>query len=249
MAKKSKTMDDYFYHLFIHMNDVDRFVIFSGLTLKQFIGAAQPMKYILLLNRNYEDGLFNMHTQLDYIPNDEIHNFLKKMDDAKQDLCWVDFGDEKQINQLTPMEQAELLYLGHKKEPVTTPFSAKLQNRYAYCFSADDKTTKIYFRYLEDFETLISSIINNMIKENGGIGGFWRRKSKETIPKMNIDMLKAYSNYFKEGALISLYKLEKPDNHFGVEIRTLSDYDYPDEIWNDLKIILKQDYDELIILK
>ena len=42
--------------------------------------------------------------------------------------------------------------------------------------------------------------------------------------------------------------MEKPENHFGVEIRTLSDYDYPDEVWNDLKIILKQEHDELIKL-
>ena len=68
MAKKYKTVDDYFYHLFIHMNDVDRFVIFSGLTLKQFIGSVDSIKNILLLKHNYEDGLFNMHTQLDYIP-------------------------------------------------------------------------------------------------------------------------------------------------------------------------------------
>ena len=32
-----------------------------------------------------------------------------------QDLCWIDFADEKYVNQLTPLEQAELLYLGIKK--------------------------------------------------------------------------------------------------------------------------------------
>lgn len=249
MAKKHKTVDDYFYHLFIHMNDVDRFVIFSGLSLKQFIGAIDSIKNILLLKHNYEDGLFNMHTQLDYIPSDEIKNFVKKVDDTNQDLCWVDFADERHVNQLTPIEQAELLYLAHKKEPVSTPFFVNLQNRYVYCSSAADQTTKIYFRYLEDFETLISTLINNIIKENGGNGGFWRRKSKETIPTIDVSLLKAYRNYFKEGALISLYKVDKPDNHFGLEIRTLSDYDYPDEVWNDLKMILKQEHDEFIKLK
>lgn len=248
MAKKHKTIDDYLYHLYIHMNDVDRFVIFSGLTLKQFIGSVNSIKNILLLKHHYDDGLFNMHTQLDYIPNDEIKNFVKKMEDSNRNICWVDFSDEKQINQLTPMELAELLYLGHKKEPVTSPFFVKLQNRYVYCSSADDQTTKIYFRYLEDFEMLISNLINQIIKENGGNGGFFRRKAKERIPEVDAAALRVYRNYFKEGALISVYKVEKPENHFGVEIRTLSDYDYPDEVWNDLKIILKQDYDELIKL-
>lgn len=249
MAKKTRHVDDYLQHLFIHMNDVNHFVIFSGFTLKQFFGAAGPFKNILLLKHDYKDGLFNMHTQLEYIPNDELHNFIKKMEDTNKDLCWVDFVDEKYLNQLTPTEQAELLYLGHKKEPVTSPFFVKLQNRYVYCSSADDKLVKIYFRSLEESELLISSIINNIIKEKEGNGSFWRRKSKDTLPTLDVTTLKTYRNHFKEGALFSLYKMEKPDNHIGIEIRTLSDYDYPDEVWDDLKVILKNAYDDFIRLK
>lgn len=249
MAKKTRNVDDYLHHLFIHMNDVNQFVIFSGFSLKQFFGAASPLKNILLLKHDYKDALFNMHTQLEYIPNDEFHNFIKKMEDTKQDLCWIDFADEKYVNLLTPMEQAELLYLGHKKEPVKSPFFVKLQNKYVYCSSSNDKSVKIYFRILEDSELLISSIINNIIKEKEGNGGFWRRKSKDTIPTIDVATLQTYRNHFKEGALISLYKMEKPDNHIGIEIRTLYDYDYPDEVWDDLKVILKNEYDELIKLK
>ncbi|NLY78897.1 MAG: hypothetical protein GX072_03015 [Lysinibacillus sp.] len=249
MAKKIRTIDDYLHHLYIHMNDVNHFVVFGGLSLKQFIGAIDPIKNILLLKHDYKDGLFNMHTQLDYISNDELQKFIKKMEDTNKDLCWVDFVDEKYLNQLTPMEQAELLYLGHKKEPVTTPFFVKLQNRYVYCSSADNKSVKIYFRFLEDSELLISSIINNIIKEKEAIGGFWRRKSKETIPTLDVSTLKTYRNHFKEGALLSLYKMEKPNHHFGIEIRTLYDYDYPDEVWDDLKEILNNECDELIQLK
>ena len=46
--------------------------------------------------------------------------------------------------------------------------------------------------------------------------------------------------------ILSLYKMEKLNNCYGIEIRTLSDYDYPDEVWDDLDVILKQNYDELI---
>lgn len=249
MAKRQRTVDDYLHHLFIHMNEVNHFVIFSGLSLKQFIGAVDSIKNILLLKHDYKDGLFNMHTQLDFIPNDEINNFIKKIEDTRKDLCWVDFVDEKYVNQLTANEQAELLYLGHKKEPVTTPFFTKLQNRYVYCSSVNDKQVKIYFRNLEDSELLISSIVNNIIKEKEGNGGFWRRKSKETTRSIDATKLKTYRHHFKEGALLSLYKWEKGDHHFGIEIRTLSDYDYPDEVWDDLKDILKQQYDELITIK
>ena len=33
---------------------------------------------------------------------------------------------------------------------------------------------------------------------------------------------------------------------YGIEIRMLSDYNFPDEVWVDLDDIMKQDYDELI---
>lgn len=247
MSKKQRAADDYLHHLYIHMNEIDQFVIYSGLSLKQVFDAINPQN-LLLLKHDYKDGLFNMHTQLDYVPNEEIHTFVKKMDEKSQDLCWIDFKSEKFVNQLTPLEQAELLYIGHKREPVSTPFFVKLQNRYVYCYSGSNRSLKIYFRFLEDSERLVSSLLNKIVKEKVGNGGVWRRKAKEKIPSLDAHDLKAYRQYFKEGALLSLYKMEKL-NLFGVEIRTLSDYDYPDEVWEDLKGILNGEYDELIEIK
>ena len=163
MAKKQKTAEDFIHHLFIHMNDVDHFVIFSGLSLKQFISAVDPIKNLLLLKHHYEDGSFNMHTHFDFVPNENINQFVKKMDDSNGDLCWVDFGNEKDLNQLSPIEQAELLYISHKKEPIHSPFFSKLQNRYIYYSSENEKATKIYFRYLHDSEQLVSNLFNQLI--------------------------------------------------------------------------------------
>lgn len=67
----------------------------------------------------------------------------------------------------------------------------------------------------------------------------------DSIPVLEPELLKAYRPYAKDGALVSLCKLDKP-NRFGIEIRTLADNDFPDEVWDDLDVILNQDYDELI---
>ena len=72
--------------------------------------------------------------------------------DSKKDLCWIDFSDERKLNLLTPQEQAELLYIGHKKEPVRSPFYHQLQNKYVYLSSEEEKISKIYFRDLTDVE-------------------------------------------------------------------------------------------------
>lgn len=241
-----KSAEDFMHHLYIHMNDVDHFVIFSGISLKQFLPSVEAVKNVLLLKHAYEDGSFNMHTQFDFVSSEDMQGFLKNEQDLKSDLCWVDFTTEKNVNALTPLEQAELLYFSHKREPLTTPFASKLQNRYAYYSSVADKMTKVYFRFIGDSELLIANLFNQMIKEKEHAGSFWRRKHKGNLPMIDPATLRLYRPFMKEGALLSLYKLDKPSSHYGVEIRTLADYDFPDEVWDDLKEIVKQSYDELI---
>jgi hypothetical protein len=246
VAKRIKAAEDFMHHLYIHMNDVEHFVVYSGLSLKQFLTSVESVKNVLLLKHDYDDGSFNMHTQFDFVSSEDTRDFIKKESDLKHDLCWVDFTSEKNVNALTPLEQAELLYFSHKREPLATPFFSKLQNRYAYYSSVSDKMTKVYYRFIGDSEILISNLFNQMIKEKEGAGSFWRRKSKNSSPMIDPSTLRLYRPFVKEGALLSLYKLDKPNGHYGIEIRTLSDYDFPDEVWDDLNEILKLGYDELI---
>ncbi|MGM9948981.1 MAG: hypothetical protein ACI33P_02590 [Lysinibacillus sp.] len=245
MARKMKSADDFIHHLYVHMNDVDHFVIYSGLSYKQFFSSVEPMKNVLLLKHAYEEGSFNMHTHFDFVPAEDMVPFVKDLTDRRGDLCWVDFQSEKDVNQLSPMEQAELLYFAHKREPLDSPFFSKLQNRYAFYASPSDKMTKVYFRFLGDSELLIANLFNKMMHEKEGAGGFWRRKSKQAIPVINPMVLRACRHFVKEGALLSLFRMEK-SARYGIEIRMLSDYNFPDEVWVDLDDIMEQDYDELI---
>lgn len=244
MAKKMKMADDFMYHLYVHMNDVDHFVVYSGLSLKQFFAAMDPMKNILLLKHSYEDGSYNMHTQFDYISSGDMPVFMKKLPDMQKDFCWVDFDSEKNVNSLTPHEQAELLYFSHKREPLLSAFSNKLQNRYAYYHCASDKMTKIYFRFLADSEMLVSNVFNQVIREKEGTGSFWRRKARKSTPNLDSLVLRGFRSFAKEGALLSLY-MDK-SGKYGIEVRTLANYNFPDEVWDDLKEILKVECDEVI---
>ena len=245
MAKKMKAADDFMHHLYVHMNDVDHFVVFSGISCKQFFQFAEPIKNVLLLKSSFDDGSYNMHTQHDFVSTEDMSLFIKKLTDNQADLCWLDFDSEKNVNLLSPSEQAELLYYSHKREPISTPFFHKLQNRYAFYASPTDKMTKVYFRFLADAEYLIANLFNHMVKEKADISSFWRRKSRTAIPSLDPLVLRACRHYVKEGALLSLFRAEK-SGQYGIEIRTLANYNFPDEVWDDLHEILKQDYDELI---
>lgn len=240
-----KSAEDFMHHLYIHMNDVEHFVVYSGLTLKQFMSSIEPLKNVLLLKHTYEDGSFNMHTQFDYVSSEEIPDFIKKEMDSATDLCWVDFNSEKNVDLLTPFEQAELLYFRHRREPLGSPLYTKLQNRYGYFSSNLDKMTKIYFRFMADSELLVANFFNRMIKEKEGTGSFWRRKVKGDVPTIDPSILRAFRSYAKEGALLSLYKMDK-NAQYGIEIRALAEYDFPDEVWDNLDEILTVSFDELI---
>ncbi|MFB7156635.1 MULTISPECIES: hypothetical protein [unclassified Lysinibacillus] len=248
VGKKLKSAEDFMFHIYVHMNEVDKFVVFSGLKFSQFVAALEPLHHLLLLKHSYEDGSFNMHTQLDYIPEEEVPQFVKKSTESKE-LCWIDFMDEKRLDQLTPMEQGELLYISHKKEPITSPFFNKLQNRFVYYSSDLEKMTKIYFRHLSDSDLLIANVLNGLIREKERSTGFWRRKVNSSIPAISPEFLRAYRSFAKDGALLSLYRIEKPKVAYGLEIRNLSEYSFPDEVWDDLKnTILKNEHDELIYI-
>jgi hypothetical protein len=246
MAKKSKSADDYLYHLYMHMNDVDQFVIFNGLSTKELLQAIDTPANLMLLKHHYDDGSFNIHTKFDFVEAEDLIHFKKDLDATIADLCWIDFNNERYLNQLTPLEQAELLYFAHKKEPLSSPTFIKLQNRFMYYYTFSNNETKIYFRFLEDCEIIVAALLNRAIKEREVTGSFWRRKAKVKSPIVDPILLKALRPLIKEGALISLYKLDKPSSTYGIEIRVLSDLQFSEEVWENLDVILKQSFDEYI---
>lgn len=246
MVKKARDIEDFLHHIYIHMNEADQFVMFSGLTMQQFVKSLGPLQHLLLLKHEYEDSSFNMHTQLEFIPDEEVLTFTKEFMDNPTDLRWIDFKDERKLNQLTPQEQAELLYIGHKKEPIRSPFYYQLQNRFVYLSNEEESMTKIYFRELNDSLRLVVNILNQVVlnKEKGS--SFWRRKQKVGYPELTMEQFISHKPLLKEGVLLSLYKQEKSKVSYDLEIRLLPESVYPDEIWDELTALMKQSPDETI---
>jgi len=246
MVKKARDSEDFLHHIYIHMNEADQFVIFSGLTMQQFVHCAGPLQNLLLLKHEYEDSSFNMHTQLEFVPDEEVLSFSKEFMDKPTDLRWIDFADERRLNMLTPQEQAELLYIGHKKEPLRSPFYYQLDNRFVYLSNEEESMTKIYFRELNDSLQLVVNILNQVVKDKERGTAFWRRKQKEVYPELKMEQLGSFKPMLKEGVLLSLYKLEKANESYDLEIRSLPDTVFPDEIWDELTALMKQAPDETI---
>lgn len=243
-----RNADDFIKHLYVHLNELNQFVIFSGLNFHEFVSSVDQLENLLLLKNGVEndEGSFNMHTRLAFVEESELAKFAKLMSDKKGDLCWIDFSDEKKLNLLTPQEQAELLYIGHKSEPIRTPFYHQLQNRFVYLEKKDDKMTKVYFRELNDVNELVMKYFNNIIQAKERAASFWRRKPASSILKFNFKNYEEVRENFTDGVLLSVYRIEKPKITYVLEMRNVPEINFPEEIWDDLNSILKQHPDVII---
>ncbi|MEE1130019.1 MAG: hypothetical protein UHX00_00150 [Caryophanon sp.] len=243
--KKMRASEDYLYHLYMHMDEIGKFVIFSELSISQFITSIEQHHHLLLLKCPFEGSAYNAHTYFDYVPKTELLKFKKQVAERKEDICFVDFQFERSLDLLTPKEQSELLYLAHKREPIISPFFYKLNNRFVVYSSPSERLTKVFFRQLDDAEKVVASVLNEQIAEREGTNGFWRRKLKTALPMVQANDLKLHRASATEGVLLSLVK--QGPKSYALEFRVLGDrYDYPDEIWFELRELLKEQADVMI---
>ncbi|MFD1032025.1 hypothetical protein [Metaplanococcus flavidus] len=234
MVKKVNNMEHYVQHLYIYLNDADQFALFSGLTFAQFMDAMKMPKNLLLLKHSYDDASYNMHTQMEFASQEEFPALRKSRTAKEGEFCWIDFRSEKQLNSLTPQEQAELLYIGHKKEAVRSPFYSTLLNEFVYLSTEDEQTTKIYFRNLERMNELVGNYFIQSIRREDHGQNFWRRKVKDMIPELPDEILKSLKNLYREGILISLADPEKTKNTVELHIRQVEEISFMDDFWSDI---------------
>lgn len=232
MAKKEKEIEDYVAHLYVHVNEIEHFALFSGLSIQQFIKHFSDMSALLLVKHGYEDASFNIHTQLEFVVQPQYTRFLKDYAENPTTLCLLDFYDERKLNMLSPQEQAELLYIAHKKEAFRLPFYPHLQNRFVYLTDEGEHITKIYFRDIEDINKLIANVFNQCISDKSKSTAFWRKKNNVVLPTISTETVEAYFDSYEDGVLMSLYKSVKAD--YGIEIRGLPENIFPDEVLGDI---------------
>lgn len=246
MSKKNIDLANYTLHVYFHLNDAQQYILVQGLTMKDFISNVNKLRNLLFLKPAYEESSYNLHTQLEFIPSVEIADFLNELDNHPLELRWIDFEDEKKLAQLTPNEQAELLYLGHKKEALRPPFYFQLNNQFVYLSEEAEKSMKIYFRELRSIESWIVRLFESKVT-NTSKGLFWRKKETSkthTFPKESIKEMREFA---KEGALFSIYRTEKPHLEVGLEIRTIPEFMYVNDVMEEIDEFIKTEPDNTIV--
>lgn len=211
--------------IYVHLDMISNSVLVKGLTTQEFYQTLTHLpKNLLLLNPASEDGEYEAHTALKVIRTPEkVQSYLQYTSRLRnREIEWVDFSDLHLLKQLTPVEISELLYFGHMKTHLHSPFFYKLQNNYAF-LRINDEVTKVYYRYLDDFYQVLATSLANEVAERGSEKkGLFRRSSLQVSP-LSIDVLKQLRPLLQEGVVFHLEKLTFQEGEYALPIYFVED--------------------------
>lgn len=245
MKKHHQDIQDLIY---VHLNQTDQYVMSYGIEFAEFAAAfSGSLSHLLLLKHRFDDADFNMHTQLEYCPDERINKLAAEDVYSYGDFCWIDFIEEDVLNELTGQEIAELLYLGHQKQHLKLPFYNKLGNRFVYLAHDDGWFNKTYYRSFKDFFQVLSEVVAGKLgdlKLEKSILGF---RKKRSYPQVNKEILLSLTPFIKEGICISLRDADHQRGRIEIPIWVIGDFANMDDMVEEYEQISSKPYHAKII--
>lgn len=226
--------------VYVHLNETKQYVLSYGIEFAEFTESLSDLiNQILLLKHHFDDGDFNRHSLLEFVPNERLKKLVKDDVYGYGDFCWVDFEEEEGLNELTGQELAELLYLGHMKDHLKPPFYQKLRNRFVYLAHDDGWWNKIYYRNMMDFYRMLGDTLVSKLTESKTEKNLLGLKKKRVLSPLPIELLLKMKTMMREGILISIYDSVQSRTSIEVPIWILGDFDNMDDMYEDYEKLVK----------
>ncbi|NLM68254.1 MAG: hypothetical protein GX180_13940 [Enterococcus sp.] len=206
--------------VYIHLDTISNTVLTKGLTARDFQqGIVHQPKNLLLLNPTTELGEHESHTALKIVRGTEaIQQFFQISGRTRQtnENKWIDFSDLNMLKELTPLEISELLYFGHMKTHLHSPFFYKLQNNFVY-FELESGLNRTYYRYIDEFYRILALKITRFSLEKLNERRTFFRKT-QPVEKLNYELLKTLKEAMKEGLVFSFEDASLKNNELQIPI-------------------------------
>lgn len=234
--------------IYLHLNQSDQYVLSYGIEFAEFAAAfSGSLNHLLLLKHRYDDADFNMHTLLEYCPEEGINKLAADDVYGYGDFCWIDFLEEDVLNELSGQEMAELLYLGHHKQHLKIPFYNKLGNRFVYLAHDDGWFNKTYYRSFKDFFHLLSEVVSDKLGEIKPEKSLLGLRKKRTYTPVNKEILLSLTPFIKEGICISFRDADAQRTRIEIPIWVIGDYANMDDMYEEYQYIRTKPYHAKII--
>lgn len=205
--------------IFAYIDSTSNAVLSKGLSPNDFVnGIVHQPNHLLLLDPVAEAGEYDPHTGLKIIDSSEqIHNFFNtKTFNYSKSNKWIDFNDPAMLKELTPLEISELLYFGHMRTHLHSPFFYKLQNNFVY-FNLGNETMRVYYRYLDEFYRILARKLTRIVLEKINDRRSFFRKGSSVAP-LDGEILKELYPILQEGALFCLTQTELKNRMYHIPI-------------------------------
>ncbi|KRO17260.1 hypothetical protein IV56_GL000380 [Lacticaseibacillus saniviri JCM 17471 = DSM 24301] len=158
---------------------------------------AKAPHHVLLLPPIDEDEFIDPHTGFNVISGQEaVSTFMRSQEASGR--SWLDYQHGAYLQELTPSEIAELLYLGHMKTHMQSPFYYKLQNNFVV-LPLHNAMTNLYFRHLSAFDFALSSAIRRHLRWAANEQPFWLRLRQQQFPIVPPETLKPLRQLMTDG--------------------------------------------------
>lgn len=221
--------------LFVHIDTTSNAVLTKGIGHSDFVdGIVHQPKNILLLDPSAEPGTFEPHTGLKILRGSaEVNDFFLGKKTPSSAKKWIDFSDLSMVKELTPLEISELLYFGHMKTHLRSPFFYKLQNNYVY-FDLGNQASRVYYRFLDEFYHILSTRITKIVLEKANERRTFFRKPTSIDPMNNV-RLKDLRPILQEGAIFCFQQSTFENQKYTIPI-----YLAEDNEWKKREIRIKE---------
>ncbi|ATO54638.1 hypothetical protein MK904_05225 [Loigolactobacillus coryniformis] len=206
--------------VYVHLETVSNLILSYGISLQDFAGALQRVPHHLLLLTPVDlDDDVDPHTGFNVISGaPAIAAYFT--DPHLTTHKWIDFAHELYLDQVTPNEVAQLLYLGHAYTHLESPFYYKLQNDYVY-LDLPDGTVKTYYRHLPQFYAVLNRSLKRHLQEKYPDMRFlFRRRS--LIQDIDPVILQQLQPLFIDGALFSFEDIDSRQKEIHIPILSLN---------------------------
>lgn len=208
--------------IYVSGSEIDNHCFYSyGIEFFEFMSCLDNRpENLILLKHNFDNAKWNQHSRFDYVTSQEINELIDDYIYGYGDFCWVDFYKEEDLDQLTKLQIAELLFFSHLAKPLNDIPKV----RFAYYAHDDGWFNKLYVTKLEDYEMILSKAVVFKLQK-------LTRRSIIDIPS---DISRILLESTKEGLFIDLSKIKKGKGEIQIPITAVGHYRDMDRVY-DLK--------------
>lgn len=215
---------DVFY---ISANFDDNYYVYYGMEFNEFIRHCPiNLENILVTDGNNIANNFNGRWMLETANcKEDILELSKEDIYGLGNFHWMDYNNEEDLNNCSPDEMAEVLYLSHFGKPLKTPFINKINNNFFYYAHDDGWFCKLYCKDMIVLKDIIANKIIECFSTN-------KRRKIYSMPE---EVKSVLLDLTKRGLLIDFSNIFKGDKFISLNIYTIGHYLDMDDMYNNLE--------------